>query len=79
MVGRHISDELKEMALSMSFQGLRDFEIREFTGISVRSIKRLKSTHRQIGEVLRKPIAPGRPRTLTPMHRQVCSFIHSLN
>ena len=29
MVHRHISDELKEMALSMSLQGLSDSDIRE--------------------------------------------------
>jgi hypothetical protein len=79
MVGRHISDELKEMALSMSLQGLRDFEVHEFTGISVQSVRRLRSTHCQIGEVSRKPIAPSQPRALTPMHRQVCFFTHSLN
>jgi hypothetical protein len=41
MVGRHISDELKEMALSMSLQGLRNLEVHEYTGISVHSLKRL--------------------------------------
>jgi hypothetical protein len=35
MVGQYISDELKEMALSMSLQGLRDSEVHKFTGISV--------------------------------------------
>jgi hypothetical protein len=41
MVGHHISDELKEMALSMSLQGLTDSEVHEFTGISIHSLKRL--------------------------------------
>jgi transposase len=75
MVGRYISDELKEMALSMSLQGLRDLDIHEYTGISVRSLKRLRRTHRQTGEVSRKPIAPGRPRDLTSMHRKVRSNV----
>jgi transposase len=70
MVGRHISDELKEMALSMSLQGLTDSEVHEFTGISVRSLKRLRSTHRRTGAVSRKPLAAGRPRNLTSMQRQ---------
>lgn len=70
MVGRRISDELKEMALSMSLQGLTDAEVHEFTGISVRSLKRLRSTHRLTGGVSRKPIAPGRPRDLTSMQKQ---------
>jgi hypothetical protein len=40
MVHRHISTELKELAVSMSLQGLRASEIQEYTGISVWSIKR---------------------------------------
>jgi len=79
MVGRHISDELKEMALSMSLQGLRDSEVHELTGISVRSLKRLRSTYRETGgEVSRKPIATGRAHILTVMDRKVC-FPPSLN
>jgi hypothetical protein len=34
MVRHHISDEMKEVALSMSLQGLGDSEIRKFTGVS---------------------------------------------
>ena len=70
MVGRHISDELKDMALSMSLQGLTDAEVHECTGISVRSLKRLRSTHRRTGKVSRKPLVPGRPRDLTSMQTQ---------
>src|SRR6266702_5024161 len=43
----HISDELKEMALSMSLQGLHDSDIREYTGISEQLLKRFRSTHRR--------------------------------
>ena len=71
MVRRHISDELKEMALSMSLQGLSDSDIREFTGISERSLKRLRSTYRAIGAVSRKPLETGRPRVLTVMEVKV--------
>lgn len=67
MVGRRISDELKQMALSISLQGLPDSEVCELTGISIRSIKRLRSTHRRTGEVSCKPVAAGRPRNLTSM------------
>ena len=75
MVGRRISNELKEMALSMSLQGLRDSEIQEFTGISVRSLKCLRSTYRQNGEVAREPLA-GRPRCLTSMQKQfICDCV----
>ena len=52
MVRRHISDELKEMALSMSLQGLHDSDIREYTGISERSLKRFRSTYRRTGNAI---------------------------
>jgi transposase len=66
MVRRHISDELKEMALSMSLQGLSDSDIREYTGISERSLKRIRKTYRAIGEVSgKKQTTPGRGRILT--------------
>jgi transposase len=70
MVGRRIPDEVKQMALSMSLQGIPDSEVHECTGISVRSIKRLRSTHRRTGEVSPKPVVPGRPRNLTSMQSQ---------
>jgi transposase len=70
MVGCHISDKLKEMALSMSLQGLTDSEVHEFTGISVCSLKHLRSTHRCTGAVSCKPLAAGRPQNLTSMQRQ---------
>ena len=70
MVGRRISDELKEMALSISLQGLPDSEVHALTGISVRSLKRLRSTHRRTGEVSNKPLVAGRPRNLTSMQTQ---------
>ena len=77
MVRRYISDELKEMALSMSFQGLPDSEVYELTGISIRSLKRLQSTHRRTGEVSCKALTPGRPRDLTSMQRQfLCDCIN---
>ena len=57
MVGRHISDEIKEMALSMSLQGISDSDIRQFTGVSERSLKRLRSRHRKTGAVSCKPTA----------------------
>ena len=70
MVGRHISNELKEMALAMSLQGLTDSEVHAFTGISVRSLKRLRNVHRRTGEVSRKALVPSRPRNLTSMQVQ---------
>jgi transposase len=70
MVGRRISDEVRQMALSMSLQGIPDSEVHEYTGISVRSIKRLRSAHRRAGEVLCKSLVHGRPRSLTSMQSQ---------
>ena len=75
MVRRHISNETKELALSMSLQGMCDLEIRELTGISERSVKRLRRTYRNTGTVTHKPVAPGRPRTLTSMEVKVrCAY-----
>ena len=75
MVRCHISDELKEMALSMSLRGLSDSDICEFTGISKRSLKHLQSTYRAIGVVSCKPLETGRPRVLTAMEVKVCRNI----
>ena len=71
MVRRHISDDLKEMALSMSLQGLSDSDIHEYTGISERSLKRLQSTYRATGVVSRKPLDAGCPRVLTAIEVKV--------
>ena len=74
MVRRHISDDIKEMALSMSLQGIRASEIRELTGISERSLKRLRSTYRKTGTgaAVVKGDDLDRPRMLTAMAVQVC-------
>ena len=72
MVRRHISTELKKSALSMSLEGMSDAEIREITGISERSLKRLRSVYRKTGDVvLPPPIDAGRPRVLTAIHVKV--------
>ena len=71
MVGRRFSDDLKEMALSMSLQGIPDSELREYTGISVRSLKRLQSDYHRNGEISHKPpLVTGRPHSLTSMQKQ---------
>jgi transposase len=71
MVRRHISDDVKKKALSMSLQGMCDSDIRQSTGVSERSLKRLRSTYRKTGAVSVKPIAPGRARLLTSMEVKV--------
>jgi transposase len=72
MVRRHISNESKEQALSMSLQGISDIEIRKLTGISERSVKRLRRAYRNTSTaVSSKPVvAPGRPRLLSSMEVQ---------
>ncbi|KAN0139261.1 Homeodomain-like protein [Lactarius tabidus] len=77
MVRRHISTELKESALSMSFDGMSDAEIRKITGISERSLKRLRSVYRKTGGVVPPPpIESGRPRVLTAIHvKYLCDCV----
>ena len=72
MVCRHISSDLKEMALSMALQGLCNLDVHEFTGISMRSLTWLHSTFRRTGDVLPPPlIDPGchKPRYWSAMDR----------
>lgn len=72
MVRRHISTELKKTALSMSLEGMSDAEIRKITGISERSLKRLRSVYRKTGSVvLPPPFDVGRPRMLTSIQVKV--------
>jgi hypothetical protein len=47
MVRRHISNDIKELVLFMSLQGISDSEIRGLMGVSKRSLKRLQSMHRK--------------------------------
>ena len=70
---RHISDELKQTLLSMSLHGLSDMEIREITGVSERTLTRLRSTFRDTGAVSR--MRPGRFRILTAIEAKVCCTI----
>jgi hypothetical protein len=71
MVRRHIPDDVKEVALSMSLQGIADSDIRKLTGVSERSLKRLRSTYRRKNTASAHPLPPGRPRVLTPTQVKV--------
>lgn len=64
MVRRHISDETKQIALQMAQEGLPTKAIRDRTGISERSVMRLKRTFRETGSVSRKALVIGRKRML---------------
>ena len=57
MTRRRIPGETKELALSLSLQGISDLEIRELTGISERTVKRLQRTFRNSGSTARKSVA----------------------
>jgi transposase len=79
MVRRRISKETKELALSMSLQGISDLEIRELTGISERTVKRLRRTYRNSSSVVHKSVAPGRSRTLSLTEVKVsCVYLSHL-
>ena len=49
---RHIPKEHKEMALRMSQKNVSDKKIRRYTGISERSLRYLRKTYRETGEVV---------------------------
>ena len=55
MVCRHISVKVKELALSLSLQGLSNSEIHEYTRISIRTIQRVQSLHCRTGNVAAPP------------------------
>ncbi|KAI0751724.1 hypothetical protein C8Q80DRAFT_1097873 [Daedaleopsis nitida] len=62
---RHISKELKELALGLSLHHrMPDKAIKSITGISMQTLKRLRQTYRQTGDVVRIPVIAGRPRAL---------------
>ncbi len=70
---RHIPKAVKEIALHMSLTvQLPDKKIREYTGISIGTLKRLRQTFRQTGTTVRTPICDGRPRQLDALDVQVC-------
>ncbi len=71
MVRQHIPKELKEMALSMSLQGLCDSDIRKYTGISASMLKRLCSALRTGSLFPPPPINRGRPQVLTAIQIKV--------
>ncbi len=71
MVRRRISDDLKEVALSLSLHGLPDLEVCEYTGLSEPSLKRLRKIYRELGKVSHSLPNEGRPRMLTAMEVKV--------
>jgi transposase-like protein len=75
---RTIPNDVKETALCMSLQGMTDSDIRQITGVSERSLKRFRSTHRKNSAVSAKPPAGVEARLLTAMDvkaRQTIFFL----
>jgi hypothetical protein len=69
---RHIHKEGKEIALHMSLnEGVTDRDIRRFTGISQRAMKRLRKTYRKTGEVVNIPVTDSCPRLLDSLGANV--------
>ena len=69
---RHIPKEYKEIAIHMSLnEGVSDKDIRRYTGISRRAMRRLRETYRETGEVVRTPLDDGRPRLLDALDAAV--------
>ena len=74
---RHISKERKDIALHMSLnENVSDENIRRYTGISNRAVKRLRQTFRETGESVRKPVCSGRPRVLDSLDACVSLFYY---
>ena len=73
-MGHHIPRERKEVALQMSVLGLQDRTIRRYTGVSERSMRYLRKTFRETGEVVRVPLCTGRPRILDSLDTTVNSY-----
>ena len=75
MVHRHISDDIKEMVLAMSLQGISDFEVCQLTGVSEHSLKQLQSMHWRTGNVLEPYVSPGWQHALLTMEVKVHQFV----
>ena len=70
----HISQEIKEVALKMSQEGLSDKQIEQVLGISGRTMRRLRAMHLKTGGVVRIPACQGRPRALDGLDARVGLF-----
>jgi hypothetical protein len=69
---RHITKERKEIALHMSLEeNVCDKDICRLTGISERSMQRIRKNYHDIGEVVRIPVCDGRPRLLDSLETNV--------
>ena len=74
MPRRFISRELKELALASSLRGASTASIEEFYGIKESTMRRLRQTYRQTGDVVRAPVFSGRPRLMDGLNANVSLF-----
>jgi len=69
---RHIPIALKELVLKLVLvRNYKYKKIQRITGVSVRTIKRLRSLYRRTGEVVQKRVVDGRPRVLNGFEASV--------
>ena len=74
-MGWSISVDIKRVALSMSFQGLSDSTIRQYTGISVRTMKWLRHEYRNNSFPAAPPLEIGRLHVLNAIQVKVCTHV----
>jgi hypothetical protein len=77
-MGRYIPKEHKQIALQMSLLNMKDQMIRHYTGISERSMRYIRKTYRETGEVVRTPVCAGRPRILDSLDANVSYCLFSV-
>ena len=62
---RYISADIKKLALRLALvHGYKYKKIRHLTGVSERTIMRIRALHRRIGDVVNTRGVNGRPRSL---------------
>ena len=74
MLRRFISRELKELALASSLRGVSNASIEEFYGIKESTMRRLRQTYRQTGDIVRTPVFSGWPRLMDGLNANVRRF-----
>ena len=69
---RYIPPEIKRLALKLAIvRKYRYKKIFRITGVSVRSIKRIRALYRRTGDVVARRIVDGRPRILNGFEASV--------
>ena len=69
-----ISRELKEMALASSLLGASNASIKEFYGIKESTMRQLRETYCQTGDVVQAPVFSGQPCLMDGLNANVSHF-----